>query len=258
MQLVFQIKIKLISVSVKSFWIVSWKTETYTVSLRDSKWRQPFEQYSTYLFGALFHRLRRCSAAELGQVVFLYTYKAGYNITSLFTVQTATIWMLLVLASNTCQTGDSSHVLSTHHVTSCFFSLRLSVGHHQAYHLSWWAQDRSTGWGQHRQHPERSVGGAGVPSQKRADSSVSYSDVLPGIATVCHHTLHSRLGSEAFISAYECAVWTRSHSFNIYYSEMHNWAGLFYIKVPPRNTVNHHHHQGKKPFCIFCPWLCDN
>ncbi len=73
----------------------------------------------------------------------------------------------------TCQTGDSLCVLSACIVTRVYLSLRLSAGRHQAYHLSWRAQDRSVGRGQHRHHPERGLGGAGVPSQKRADSSVS-------------------------------------------------------------------------------------
>lgn len=81
--------------------------------------------------------------------------------------------MPLSVLLTTCQTGESLYVLSACIVTSLCLSLRLSVGHHQAYHLSWRAQDRSVGRGQHRHHPERGLGGAGVPSQKRADPSVS-------------------------------------------------------------------------------------
>lgn len=57
-------------------------------------------------------------------------------------------------------------------VTSLCLSSRLRVGHHQAHHLTRRAQERSVGRGQHRYDPEGSLRGAGVPSQKRTDSSV--------------------------------------------------------------------------------------
>lgn len=49
---------------------------------------------------------------------------------------------------------------------------RLRVGHHQAHHLTWRAQERCAGRSQHRYHAERSPRGAGVPPQKWTDSSV--------------------------------------------------------------------------------------
>lgn len=82
--------------------------------------------------------------------------------------------MTLNVPITTFPTRHSLCVQSACLVTTLRPSLRLSVGHHQTHHLSWWAQVRSAGWGQHRQHPEGSVGGTGVPSQKRTDSSVGH------------------------------------------------------------------------------------
>lgn len=145
------------------------------------------------------------------------------------------------LSSATCQTGYFHRVPQACVVTCLCLTCRLSVGHHQAYHLSWWAQDRSAGWGKHRHHLERSAGGAGVPPQKRADSSVSphdaafFTTVQCVSATVCA-IIHS--GSEPFISAQQ--RFERDLTPLIFNTvKMHNWAGLFYIKVHCRKSVNH-------------------
>lgn len=180
------------------------------------------------------------------------------------------------LSSATCQTGYFHHILRACVVTCLCLTCRLSVGHHQAYHLSWWAQDRSAGWGKHRLHLERSAGGAGVPPQKRADSSVSSRDASPG----CGEKLFSSPYSVwvlLYVPSYTVAPSLSSLHSSVRFErdltplifntvKMHNWAGLFYTKVRCRKSVNH-----SSISCLHCcmthvdcncfklaGWYCEN
>lgn len=98
----------------------------------------------------------------------------------------------------TCQTGIYLPYFLSASVDKPLL-YRLCLGHHQAHHLPWRAQDRGTGRGQHCNHVKGGPGGTGVPSQKWTDPSVSRTNVSSG----CRE--------EPFVAALRCRCHSTSH-----------------------------------------------